>query len=96
MRKREMSNGLTVNAIAGTHVVQLGFDLTDAARTGCLGFAVRREDLTDGDSYWMRGAKTFAATDPGLPAGGSASSQDHPFQSFQWADFSAKPDHRYR
>jgi hypothetical protein len=96
MRNSVTSNGLTVNAVAGTHVVLLGFDLTDAARAGCLGFAVQREDVTEHETYWMRGAKTFAATDPGLPPGGAASSRDHPFQSFQWADYSAKPEHRYR
>jgi hypothetical protein len=96
MRQSVASKGMTVNAIAGTHVVLLGFDLTDAARAGCLGFALHREDVTENEAYWLRGSKTFAATDPGLPPGGSASSHDHPFQSFQWADYSAKPDHQYR
>jgi hypothetical protein len=56
MRNSVTSNGLTVNAVAGTHVVLLGFDLTDAARAGCLGFAVQREDVTEHETYWMRGA----------------------------------------
>jgi hypothetical protein len=45
MRKRVTADGLTVNAIAGNHVVLLGLDLTDARRAGCLGFAIRREDI---------------------------------------------------
>ncbi len=39
--------------------------------------------------------KTFQATDPGLGPGGEVSSRDHPFQTFQWADYSAKPEHDY-
>src|SRR4030042_2834727 len=39
--------------------------------------------------------KTFKATDPGLPPGGQISSRQHPFQTFQWADYSAKPEHDY-
>ena len=43
----------------------------------------------------MRGMKTFPDTSPKLPAGGTASSHDQPFQSFQWADYAAKPEHSY-
>ena len=39
--------------------------------------------------------KAFAETDPGLPAGSSYSTDDHPIQSFQWADYTAKPGHKY-
>ncbi len=96
MRQRKSSKGVTVNATAGTHVVTLGFDLSTAAsRKGCLGFAIQREDKTEEERFWMRGMKTFAETDPGLGPGGEASSRDHPFQTFQWADYSAKPDHEY-
>lgn len=95
MRKRLTQDGLTVNAIAGTHVVMLGLDLSDSARKECLGFAVRRKDLTEGESYWMRGMKTFASVEPRLPRGGSVSTRRHPIQSFQWADYTAKAGHAY-
>ncbi len=95
MRKKRTNGGLTVNAIAGTHVVLLGLDLADAQRQGCLGFAIQREDHTEDERYWLSGTKTFQATDPGLGPGGQASSREHPFQSFQWADYSAKPEHDY-
>lgn len=95
MRKKQAKAGVTVNAIAGTHVVSLGFDLADAQRKGCLGFALQREDHTEDERYWMSGMKTFKETDPGLGPGGQVSSREHPFQSFQWADYSAKPDHDY-
>ena len=39
--------------------------------------------------------KAFAATDPGFAAGSHYSTREHPIQSFQWADYSAKPGHRY-
>ena len=39
--------------------------------------------------------KAFAETDPGFPPGSQYSTRDHPIQSFQWADYSAKPGHYY-
>lgn len=95
MRQRHSSNGVVVNAIAGTHVVTLGLDLSEAARARSVGFAIQREDHTEDERYWMTGMKTFAATDPGLGPGGQVSSHEHPYQAFQWADYSAKPSHEY-
>lgn len=95
MRKRRVLKGVTVHAIAGTHVVLLGFDLTKKARNGCLGFAIQREDHTEDERVWLKGMKTFKSTLPSLGPGGQISSREHPFQSFQWADYSAKPDHTY-
>lgn len=95
MRKRITADGLTVNAIAGTHVVVLGFDLPKARTKGLLGFAIQREDHTEDERYWMSGMKTFAETDPGLGPGGQVASNEHPIQTFWWSDYSAKPDHRY-
>jgi hypothetical protein len=95
MRQRKSKGGLIVNAVAGTHVVMLGLDLERNRRAGCLGFAVQREDLTEDERYWMSGTKTFNETDPGLGPGGQVSSRLHPFQTFQWADYSAKPGHDY-
>ncbi len=95
MRNSRKSQGLTVSAFAGTHVVTLGFDLVQAAREHCLGFAIQREDHTADERVWLQGMKTFAATDPGLGPGGQISSREHPFQSFQWADYEAQPEHQY-
>jgi phosphatidylserine/phosphatidylglycerophosphate/cardiolipin synthase-like enzyme len=60
-----------------------------------LGFAIQREDHTEDERYWLSGMKTFKETDPGIGPGGQVSSRQHPFQSFQWADYSAKPEHDY-
>jgi phosphatidylserine/phosphatidylglycerophosphate/cardiolipin synthase-like enzyme len=95
MRDRKVDRGLTVNAVAGTHVVSLGMDLSPSRRRGGLGFAIRREDHTEDERQWLRGLKTFRETDPGLGPGETVSSRDHPFQAFQWADYSAKPEHDY-
>ena len=95
MRERTVVDGVTVNAVAGTHVVTLGMDLTAERRKKCLGFAIQREDRTEDELIWLRGLKTFEETDPGLGPGESVSSREHPFQTFQWADYSAKPDHDY-
>lgn len=95
MRTKEAKAELVVNAIAGTHVVILGFDLADGARKGCLGFAIQREDHTEDERYWMSGMKTFKETDPPLGPGEQISSRKHPLQTFQWSDYSAKPEHDY-
>jgi phosphatidylserine/phosphatidylglycerophosphate/cardiolipin synthase-like enzyme len=94
MRQRKQQSGVTVNAIAGTHVVILGFDLDANARKNCLGFAVQRYDKTEDEKYWMKGMKTFKSG-PALGPGGEISTHDQPLQTFQWSDYSAKPDHDY-
>jgi phosphatidylserine/phosphatidylglycerophosphate/cardiolipin synthase-like enzyme len=95
MRKRVSKNGLTVNAIAGSYVVILGLDISDAKRRGLRGFAVKRTDHTEDESYWMSGMKTFQSVEPHPQAGGQYSSLIHPFQTFQWSDYSAKPGYTY-
>lgn len=95
MRDRRVSSGLTVNAVAGCHVVLLGFDIDPQRRRGLRGFAVRRTDPTEGETFWMKGMKTFKSVVPSPGAGEQFSSLVHPFQSFQWADYSAKPDRDY-
>lgn len=95
MRIRKTSKGLTVNAIAGTCVVMLGLDLTDTTRTGCLGFAIQRERTDTGEIEWLRGMKCFEATEDDGGDGDGFRSNKHPFQSFQWADYAARPDTEY-
>ncbi|HEY1803262.1 MAG TPA: phospholipase D-like domain-containing protein [Terracidiphilus sp.] len=96
MRKKIAANGFVLQAVAGTYVVTLGWDIQDAnKKDGLLGFAIQRTDHTENETYFMRGSKTFPDASPKLPLGGTASSHEQPFQSFQWADYSAKPDHSY-
>lgn len=95
MRVTNTCNGLTVHAVAGTYVVLLGFDLPKAQCDGLLGFSIHRADLTENEAGFLRASKSFAETDPGFPTGSSYSTEHHPIQSFQWADYSAKPGHHY-
>ncbi|HEY0020842.1 MAG TPA: phospholipase D-like domain-containing protein [Longimicrobium sp.] len=95
MRRRQESGGLTVNAIAGTHVVFFGMDLAEGERSGFRGFGIRRTDHEEGEIYWMRGMKTFEETEPHPAAGETFSTRYQPLQSFQWADYSVKPGRDY-
>jgi len=95
MRVRTVAGGLTVNVVAGSYVVILGLNINDADRAGLRGFAIQREDKIEGETFWMKGMKTFQSVEP-HPAGGEQfSSQVHPFQTFQWADYTAKPGYTY-
>lgn len=95
MRASETFGGLRVSAVAGAYVVMLGFDLPEADCAGLKGFAVHRTSHDENEAGFMTGMKVFRETDPGLPAGSKVSTRKHPIQSFQWADYSAKPGHRY-
>lgn len=96
MRISNTTNGLKVYAVGGTYVVLLGFDLPQADCDGLLGFSIHRTDHSENEAYYLSGMKTFTETDPGFPAGSLYSTRDHPIQSFQWADYSAKPGHHYK
>ena len=95
MRATNTNNGLKVHAIAGTYVVLLGFDIPRSEADGLLGFSIHRVDHTENEAYFLKGMKVFPETDPGFVSGSLYSTQDHPIQSFQWSDYSAKPDHKY-
>lgn len=95
MRVINTSGPLRLRAIAGTYVVMLGFDMDEADCRGLLGFSIHRTSHDEDESGYLTGMKCFAATDPGFAAGAQYSTHQHPVQSFQWADYSAKPGHRY-
>jgi hypothetical protein len=95
VRRRKKQAGLTVNAVAGTHVVFFGLDLAAAKRAGCRGFAFQRRDHDEGDSIWLRGLKTFEQTEPHPAAGETFSTLHQPIQGFQWADYSVHPGTTY-
>lgn len=94
MRVSKTSDGLKVNAIAGTYVVTLGFDLPQSKCKNFLGFSILRTDEL-GEAKYLEGMKAFEATDPGFPAGALYPTNEHPIQIFQWADYSAKPGKTY-
>ncbi|MBI2750176.1 MAG: hypothetical protein HYX43_12775 [Burkholderiales bacterium] len=96
MRKGVSGKSLIVQAVAGTHVALLGWDLVSAGdKKKLLGFAIQREDKTENEKYWLRGMKTFPSSSTVQGYGENYSSREQPFQGFQWADYSAKPEHEY-
>lgn len=93
--RRTASRLVSVRAISGTYVIFLAFDMKEADTKGLMGFAIQRTDLVENETIWLRGNKTF----PSIRASTGiedASSHEHPFQAFQWADYTAKPGYKYR
>lgn len=104
MRIARTNTVLKGRAIAGTHVVVLAWDFRGKVRVhrlrGLLGFAIERSEYGPSgaplETYWLRGIKRFRDKDKGLPAGTPVSSAEHPIQTFQWGDYTAKAGRRYR
>ena len=61
MRNKEQKGDLTVQAIAGTHVVLLGIDLPETKCPGLLGFALRREIIPKGKNTGCQDIKLSPA-----------------------------------
>ncbi|MEW6028335.1 MAG: phospholipase D-like domain-containing protein [Chloroflexota bacterium] len=109
MRHLETGPFLKVNAIAGLHVVVLAWDLTQPVTVnagdlpqglkGLLGFAIEREERNAQgaviERYMLRGIKRFKDKDQGLAPGTQVPLDEHPVQSFLWADYTAKPATTY-
>jgi len=95
MRTRKTQQGLSVQAIAGSHVVLLGMNMKRADCEGLLGFAIHRTDYEEEEACWMEGMNTFQETEPGFVPGSKYPTNRHPIQGFTWSDFSAKPGRAY-
>jgi hypothetical protein len=97
MRDQASSDGLKALAVAGTNVVVLGWDLPAAQILAkkVLGFAIGRKRATDEEFRWMTGLKTFESVEPHPAQGVPVTSRNHPFQTFQWADYSVSPGQTY-
>ncbi|MFA5121760.1 phospholipase D-like domain-containing protein [Zavarzinia sp.] len=95
MRVRSGAGGFDLLAIGGSNVVLLAIDATPAARKGLLGFALKRSDASENQSYWLKGLKVFEEVVPQPRPGDNYSTLEHPIQSFLWGDYTAKPGHRY-
>jgi phosphatidylserine/phosphatidylglycerophosphate/cardiolipin synthase-like enzyme len=101
MRNISNNNGLTVRAVAGSHCVILGIDLSAEKRKGCLGFAIQRSKLSplDADeksaSFWMRNTHTFKEVPASDTNPAWQSTQNSPWQNFRYIDFSARPGAQY-
>ena len=102
MRQPKKGAVLAVRAISGLHVVTVAWDFVEgqeAKREGLLGFAIERSELAQGEvieRYYLRGIKRFKFKDEGLAPGTPMPTSEHPIQSFQWGDYTAKPATTYR
>jgi phosphatidylserine/phosphatidylglycerophosphate/cardiolipin synthase-like enzyme len=92
-----------LSAYASTYVVVLAWDTLTGEpppETDLLGYAIERTEFdtegTEVERYWMRGIKRFRNRDKDLARGTSVSLAEHPFQGFQWADYTAHESTRYR
>lgn len=95
MRARSEKNGISVRVISGNHVVLLGFNATEKARKGLLGFAIKRIDNTEDESYWLKGFRHFEHHASKHHVGSFVSTWENPIQDFLWGDYTAKPGYRY-
>lgn len=99
MKNGNHNNKISVHAIAGNHVVTLGLDATNEAMNGLLGFAIHRTSFATAtepqEAYWLKGYKPFKEVVPNPIPGAFYSTLECPVQSFTWADFTAKPNHKY-
>ncbi|XSC43466.1 phospholipase D-like domain-containing protein [Bradyrhizobium sp. RDT10] len=101
MRKLVEGDVLHVRAVGGLHVVTLAWDFApgqESKQEGLLGFAIERSELKDGEvveRYFLRGIKRFKHKDEGLAPGTPVPTSEHPIQTFQWGDYTAKPDTTY-
>lgn len=84
-------------AIAGTHVVLLGWDYPAAAirKDKVPGFAIERTRKADVEVIWLLGQKSLEAVEPNPAPGVQVSSYKHRLQTFQWSDYTVEADHEY-
>jgi phosphatidylserine/phosphatidylglycerophosphate/cardiolipin synthase-like enzyme len=94
MRAGAVNGGVTVRAIAGTHVVYFGLDLDAAHQDGCLGFSVERTN-PDGSKEWVPGFKTFKSIVPTPDPKTIYRSDSFPLQTFYWGDYDVHPGEMY-
>jgi phosphatidylserine/phosphatidylglycerophosphate/cardiolipin synthase-like enzyme len=102
---------LRLRAVAGVSVVLLAWDFIDepdvTARAALppavedlLGFAVLRETFDDdgkvSERSFLRGIKRFRDKDSGLAPGTPVRTDEHPIQSFLWADYTPEAATNYR
>jgi phosphatidylserine/phosphatidylglycerophosphate/cardiolipin synthase-like enzyme len=93
MRAQTYSDGLSVKAIVGTHVVLFGFDVPRGKVGDLMGFALKRTDVASGKSFYLDNFLVFAANDAG--ANTNHSSVKNPFQEFVWGDYTLQPGRQY-
>jgi len=98
MRNRNEKNGLEVTVVAGTNVALLSVRITDSKNVNLndfLGFEINRDDLTEKESYPLKGFKYFPETVNKTEQGQLYDTDKQPVQSFFWEDYTVKYEHKY-
>lgn len=95
MRQLNNTGDISIFAISGSNTVLLNMDAKNGKEKGLLGFAIKRADITEDESVWLKGFLTFeinaSSHFPGVPV----STWENPVQDFNWGDYSVKPYHKY-
>lgn len=103
MRTGKENGNFSVHAIAGTHVITLAFDFKEKEDAkGLLGFAIHRtkldkdgKDISKGGD-WAKGYKPFEKIIDDPQPGVTYPTNEHPWQSFIWADYAVEYYCKYR
>ena len=96
MRNKEQKRDLSVQAIAGTHVVLLGMDLPGGKVPGSArGSPCEERIIPRARNIGYPDIRLSKSVEPSPPPGILYSTRQHPIQGFTWSDFSAKPEHDY-
>src|ERR1051325_7825952 len=102
MRELKRGKVLAVRAIGGLHVVTVAWDFVEgqeAKRKGLLCFAIERSEFKGDrliERLFVRGIKRFKKKDEGLAPGTPVPTSEHPIQTFQWGDYTVKPETTYQ
>jgi phosphatidylserine/phosphatidylglycerophosphate/cardiolipin synthase-like enzyme len=93
MRTTKSLNGITLKAYAGTTGVLLAFNVTEARRTGLLGFAIERKEPKSKQWEWLTGMMPFPGQqhEPGQPIPTDLA----PVQKFRWSDYRVHAETSY-
>ena len=92
----QLNSTFSIQAISGTHVITLGWNLPEAQTVGLLGFSIERTELPNGSPKWLDAFKVFKSVEPVKDPTKAASTEIHPIQDFFWSDFTVHPHGKYR
>lgn len=95
MRSKKSNGKISLNVISGTHVVLLGMDVEKTELKDFLGFAIKRTDHTENETYWLKGFKSFEEKEGNDAICKEVETIQHPIQAFLWGDYTTKPAHKY-
>jgi phosphatidylserine/phosphatidylglycerophosphate/cardiolipin synthase-like enzyme len=94
MRAQAYANGLSVQAIVGTHVVLFGFDVPKDDLPGLMGFAIKKTDkASSATGDYLPNFLLLSVNDRGAKP--DHSSYLNPFQEFVWGDYTLSPSREY-